>query len=334
VHGSSSGNGPEARILGAPGLPSDLTQLSEAADEQLGLVTRAQCRSAGLTDSGIQWRVERGRWVRIHPGVYLTVPGRDDWWMRALAALLAVDDAAWSHRTAAFVHGLLSTPPQAVDLLVGHERRLHPPPDVLLHRRRDVNRCVDELHWPWRTTVEETILDVSSSASVDETFALLGRAFHRRLTTESALRGRLSLRERHPRRALLAMVLGDVADGAESAMEVRYVRDVERAHGLPQGQRQLSIRPDGSAVHDIGYVDQRVLVELDGRLGHEGPEARVKDGVRERHSATTGWLTIRAFWRDVAGFPCDLALDAGAVLNSRGWTGRVRPCRRRLCSVA
>jgi hypothetical protein len=233
-----------------------LPELASVAEEQLGLVTRAQCLCAGLTDPAIHWRLERRRWVRVHPGVYLTAPGRDDWWVRALAAFLAVDDAAWSHHTAAFVHGLVSQPPQHLDLLVGHERRLHPPSGVILHRRRDVNRFVGELHWPWRTTVEETILDVSGSATTDETFALLGRAFQRRLTTESALRSRLSARGRHPRRRLLEMVLTDVAEGAESAMEVRYVRDVERAHGLPVGQRQLSSRVDGSAINDIGYVDQ------------------------------------------------------------------------------
>jgi len=39
-------------------------------------------------------------------------------------------------------------------------------------------------------------------------------------------------------------------------------------------------------------------------------------------------------WRDVAGFPCDLAVETGAVLNSRGWQDRVHPCRRRPCAVA
>jgi hypothetical protein len=140
-------------------------------------------------------------------------------------------------------------------------------------------------------------------------------------------------RSRHRARDLLLMVLGDVAEGAESAMEVRYVRDVERAHGLPSGRRQHSTRSDGSALHDICYLEQRVLVELDGRLGHDGPEARVKDGIRDRRGATTGSLTIRAFWRDVAGHPCELAIDAGAVLSTRGWVDRVRPCRRRDCAV-
>lgn len=140
-------------------------------------------------------------------------------------------------------------------------------------------------------------------------------------------------RSRHRARDLLLMVLGDVAEGAESAMEVRYVRDVERAHGLPSGRRQHSTRSDGSALHDICYLEQRVLVELDGRLGHDGPEARVKDGIRDRRGATTGSLTIRAFWRDVAGHPCELAIDAGAVLSTRGWVDRVRPYRSRDCAV-
>lgn len=332
---------PEMRVLGAPMPPRDRSELDAVAKEQFGLLTRSQCLGAGLTDDAVGWRLERGWWVAVHPGVYLTVPGREDWWTRALAAQLAVGDAAWSHDTAAFVHGIAAKPPRVVDLLVGHDRRVATPSGALVHRRRgDVNRFVDELHWPWRTTIDwahgaagETILDVSASASVDETFALLGRAFQRRLTTEGTLRGRLSRRARHPRRALLELVLGDVAGGAESTMEVRYLRDVERAHGLPTCERPFTAQRDRCQLHDIGYVAQRVLVELDGRLGHDGPEARVKDGIRDRRGATSGWLTVRAFWRDVAGFPCELALDTGAVLNSRGWRGRVRPCRRRQCSV-
>ena len=57
--------------------------------------------------------------MAMHAGVYLTVPGRDDWWTRALAAQLAVDDSAWSLHAAAFVHGIVSAPPQTVALLIG-----------------------------------------------------------------------------------------------------------------------------------------------------------------------------------------------------------------------
>ena len=77
-------------------------------------------------------------------------------------------------------------------------------------------------------------------------------------------------------------------------------------------------------MHDIAYEEQRVLVELDGRLGHDG-EDRVRDGIRDRRSATRAWLTVRAFWNDVAGAPCTLATEVGEVLNQRGWrTGPTR----------
>jgi hypothetical protein len=92
----------------------------------------------------------------------------------------------------------------------------------------------------------------------------------------------------------LTDVLADVAAGAESVMEVRFVRDVARAHGLPPGRAQTPTVVRGLRLHDVAYDAERVLLELDGRLGHEGA-ARVGDGVRDRLSATRGWLTVRAF---------------------------------------
>ena len=113
-------------------------------------------------------------------------------------------------------------------------------------------------------------------------------------------------------------------------MEVRFLRDVERAQGLPRGRRQVPLTIGNVRVHDIAYEEQRVLVELDGRLGHDG-EDRVRDGIRDRRSATRAWLTVRAFWNDVAGAPCTLATEVGEVLNQRGWRDRAHPCRRRGC---
>ena len=201
-----------------------------------------------------------------------------------------------------------------------------------MRRRRHLDSQVDQLWWPWVTSAEDTILDLAESVEIDELFALLGRAFQRQRTSEAVLLSHLADRSRHARRDLLREVLGDVASGAESTMEVRYLRDVERAHGLPRGERQVSASPTSAARHDIGYRDQRVLVELDGELGHEGRGARIRDGRRDRRGATTGWLTARAFWPDVLD-PCALANEVGAILQTRGWSGQPRTCRRRPCLV-
>ncbi len=286
-----------------------------------------------MTDPAIRWRLRGGDWVAFHHGVYLTVPGRDDWRTGALAAQLAVAGSAWSHRTAAFVHGLVLKPPSDIDLVVDSRRRVRQPSGVVLHRRVDADAAVDPLHWPWRTTPEETLLDVCASGTTDEMFAVLGRAFQRRLTTETAVLSRLAARTRHPRRELLTLVLADAADGAESAMEIRFVRDVLRPHGLPEGVRQWSTSPDRREQHDVGFPEQRVLVELDGRLGHEGREARVYDGRRDRRSAVSGWLTVRAFWPDVAVTPCALARELDAILAGRGWRDTAYACRRRDCAL-
>jgi hypothetical protein len=128
---------------------------------------------------------------------------RDDWWTAALAAQLAVPQAAWPYETAGYAWGLVRSAPARFDLIVPEFRRIAAPSGVVVHRVTDADRHVDNLHWPWRTTPEETILDLALSATPDELFALLGRAFQKRLTDESSVLRRLEGRLRHPRRALL-----------------------------------------------------------------------------------------------------------------------------------
>jgi hypothetical protein len=78
-------------------------------------------------------------------------------------------------------------------------------------------------------------------------------------------------------------------------------------------------------MRDVEYVNQAVLVELDGRLGHEWAEERWDDLDRDIGAATSGRLTIRAGWRQLLQ-PCRLAGALVVVLAARGWTGTARPC--------
>lgn len=294
---------------GAPPVPASLADLLAVAAEQRGLVTRRQCLQAGLSAKAVEVRLAT-RWARVHRGVFQTQPGRDDFWTLALAGQLACGPhAAWSHDTAAYRWGLLPSAPGCVELLVPTDFAVRSPAGCVVRRRGRLDTQVDPLRWPWLTTVPETLLDVADGSTVDGMFALLGRAFQRGLTDEDTLRRRLEARAKHHHRALLASVLADVGSGAESTMEVRYLRDVERAHGLPRGERQLSTEPGRRQRHDVGYREQKVLVELDGRLGHESRGDRVADGIRDRRSASTGWLTCRVFWHDVTVGVCLLAAE-------------------------
>lgn len=315
-----------------PGAPLTTDKLASLAADQHGVVTIAQCRDAHLSERQIAHRVATGRWARLHRGVYLTVPGREGFLTRATAALLACStDAALSHDSAAYLHGLRGAEPALIDVVIPERRRIAVPDGVRLHRCEEVGAHTHDLLWPWRTTVEHTVLDLVTDLDLDATIALIARACSRRLTTPAAVRAALSTRPRQKHATRLREILSEVAAGRESPLEVRFARDVQRAHGLPMGVAQQST--GRAALHDIGFPELRVLIELDGRLGHEGSDGRHRDAGRDRRTSAQGWLTVRATWRDVAGTPCRLASELGGVMSARGWDGRPRRCRRPGCSV-
>jgi hypothetical protein len=78
---------------------------------------------------------------------------------------------------------------------------------------------------------------------------------------------------------------------------------------------------------DVEYVDQWVLLELDGRLGHELALDRWDDLDRDLGAAASGRITLRAGWGQVLQ-PCRLAKVLGDVLTARGWAGVPEPCGR------
>ena len=123
--------------------------------------------------------------------------------------------------------------------------------------------------------------------------------------------------------------MSDAAVGAHSALELRFLREVERAHRLPRGARQARVRRAGSTTfRDVYYPQFKVVVELDGKAHHDSFEARLRDSRRDRLAAADGELTLRYGWWDVAATACLVARELGGALTSRGWTGAVGRCRK------
>ena len=292
---------------------------------QAGLVTRAQAIDGGLTAEAIEWRIRRGRWVRVIPGIYQTLAGRDDWETRAMAALLhAGKGAALFGRSAGYVWGLVRSEPETIEIVIPADRRVRAPGGVAIRRSRTLGNRVHPTEWPHRVVVEHTVLDITDGGTFDRAVSLAAKAIDLKLATPESLRAALDSRPRQSYAGELVEALSDVADGAESAAEVRYVRDVERAHGLPSGRRQVPI--DGGGRRDVEYEEWDLIVEIDGRLGHDGWRERQRDGRRDRKAAATGRLTVRCHWPDLVPTGCELAVDLGDILVTRGWAGRVVPC--------
>ncbi|MBB2985051.1 type IV toxin-antitoxin system AbiEi family antitoxin domain-containing protein [Terracoccus luteus] len=221
-------------------------RLLSRIEGQNGLVTKVQAIEGGLTAKAVRCKVESGRWVRMHPGVYLTTPGRDDWETRALAVLLHLGvPSALCGRSAAYLWGLVPSPGREIEVVVGSTRNPDPVPGVQVRRSRHAVRRTHETAWPHRTDAENTVLDLAHGQSVDVMVGHLAKALQLRLTTARTLRAALADRPTQPSRSLLLEIVGDLDGGVESSAERRYVQDVETAHGLPVGRRQAPA-PGGS----------------------------------------------------------------------------------------
>jgi phage tail protein X len=330
-----------ARRLGQSGrVAIDWGELRRLADLQLGLLTRKQCLAAGMTADAVDWRVGSRRWARVHEGVYQTTPGRADWQATATAALLFAlsdthaGDAALCGRSAAYLWGVESRQPAVVELLVPERRRVRAPEGARVRRSFRWDGVVDDLAFPWRTRPPATVLDVASSGTPIDALSLVARAVQKELVTPRELLQEITARGGHKHSKILRAALTDVADGAQSGAEVLYIRDVERAHGLPTATRQAPSQVGALRLHDNGYEQFGLIVEVDGRLGHEQWSDRVRDGRRDRQLLTRDRVTTRVFFADVAVRPCQTAGELAAILRSKGWAGRPRRCRRRGCTLA
>jgi hypothetical protein len=271
--------------------------------------------------------VRSGRWRRLHLGVYAAFTGeatRHAWLWAAV--LRAGPHSALSHETAAELHGLLQRS-RLLHVAIPASQRLEPIPGFVIHRSTRFWEACDPRSRPPRTLIDETVLDlVQQAASFDDVVALLARACQQRLTTPFLLGETLRQRTRCAWRAEIDLALRDVSEGVHSPLEFRYVRDVERAHGLPDAQRQAVGTARGHLVRrDARYSRYGLVVELDGAASHPD-EQRWPDKHRDNAAAAQGLITLRYGWADVTEHACETADEIGRVLRLRGWPGPLRRC--------
>jgi hypothetical protein len=306
---------------------------AEIAQRQAGAVSRRQLLDAGLNSKTIARRLTRGRWQQLYWGVYavFTGPAPRQTWLWA-AVLRAGDGAVLSHQSAAELHRLIDSPAEAIYVTIPASRRITIRDLVVRHSAR-IDQARQPNRAPSRTSVEETVLDLAQvSPSFDDACGWITRACAKRLTTEEKLREALALRKKMRWRTELDDVLTAAGSGIHSVLEYRYLRDVERAHGLPRSRHQVRVVIDGKTIYrDVYYEEYQVAVELDGRLAHPD-EDRWRDSQRDIKAGVQGVQTCRYTWRDIYAHPCETALLQAHILRRRGWRGVPKPCSAR-CPV-
>ncbi|PZF80829.1 type IV toxin-antitoxin system AbiEi family antitoxin domain-containing protein [Jiangella anatolica] len=289
---------------------------------QHGLIGRAQAHACGLSDRRIEWRVESCRWRRIHHGVYATFTGPLTFEAQVWAAILrAGRGAVASHRTAAYLDGLCDDPGPVVHVTAPAERHVRGKTDgVRIHYAHRLPLTRHPSKSPPRTRLDETVLDlVDVAPHPRDVDGWVTAACQRRLSTPERLADALARRKKIRWRPMVEAMLADVAAGAQSPLELRHLRRVERAHGLPTGHRQRRIAGNRVIWIDVDYTEYQV------RIGHVG-EGRFRDRRRDNRATIDGHATLRYGHADVFGDPCAVAAEQARLLQARGWTGAARPC--------
>lgn len=314
----------------------DTAALTSLLRMQEGVIARSQILAQGGRDNDIERWCRRAVLARVHEGVYVEHTGplteQQRWW----AAVLAHEPAALTGVSALRAHQVRgpwqSREPQRVHLVVDSRRRLHPASSIHLERSVHFEAMAMRHLSPPRVSVEHAALTAASQARDDASaLGVLADVVQQRRSTVDRLCEAISLRPRLPRRRFLVQVLADVASGALSVLEFRYLRDVERRHALPRAFRQRRVAMEavplggGVVYRDLDYERYGLLVELDGRIGHEWSQDRWADVERDIGAALTNRLTIRPGWRQVLE-PCRLAAAVATILRLRGWVGAPVAC--------
>ena len=303
------------------------TALSRLAHLQDGVVTRDQVTGLGLSRHALARLTRDGHWRRLAIGLYYTASVDPNWSAVAWGGvLLGGPDARLGPSSSAYLHRLEADPPVAVDVFVPPDRRVRVTGPWAFIRDSASGRSRRSIGSPPRLRAEQTVIDLTAHRPADEVVAFITRAVQLRLTTADRLLTELDRRARHPHRALMVGMLGEVAAGAESVLEVMFAQDVERPHGLPVGRRQKS-RLGLPYCTDVGYDAFALLVELDGRDGHVGV-GRFRDMRRDNRFAAGNLTTFRYGFFDVAHHPCAVAGQLWAVLSARGYSEPLLRCNR------
>jgi very-short-patch-repair endonuclease len=240
-------------------------RIAEIAARQHGLVTRPQLLRAGFADTAITHRVEAGRLIRLHRGVYAVGHRPPSPHARAMAAVLACD-AVLSHRSAAALWDL-GRWQQPIEVTARTARRHQ---GILVHRSRTLTRADVTRHYGIPvTTPARTLADLAHL-----------------LDPRSLTRAVNDARLRH----LLRVDRGD-AGPTRSVFEDAFLAFVQR-HSLPTPEVNQLVA--GYEV-DMLWRPQRLIAELDGHAYHH----HTFEADRERDATLTaaGLRVVRVTWR-------------------------------------
>lgn len=293
--------------------------LAEIARRQHGIVSREQVENLGLSAVTVERWIRKGRFHRIHPGVYalghkaITARGR---WMAAVLA--SGPGAVLSHRSATALWGIWGSGAGEIHVTVPRKSR----------SQRSIRRHFGTLPSD-EVTIRDGIPVTSAARTVLDLAADKGEA-----AAESALReaeylgiyGPLSipaLLARYPRHRGSAIVerclerLEDDPGGrVRSPLEELFLPFID-AHDIPRPRLNHWLEAGEQRFQVDCYWPQAHLVgELDGFQAHGSKRALNADRKRDRRLLAASYRVIRITPSQLRSEPTEIATDLRAALKA------------------
>jgi very-short-patch-repair endonuclease len=276
---------------------------------QAGTISREQALAAGLSGRQVDRRLATGRWLLVHPRVYLTADRvRTDEARVWAASLWAGAAGTVSGLAAAWWHGLVARCPPIVEITVPVHRRPRAGPGLRVRRRELAASDRVGVRGLWLTDLPLTVLEAAVALGADGP-TLLDRALQRRVGFAALHRAHCRNLGRHGATAAGGLLTA-AADRAASAAERRLIA-VLRAAGL------TGWRPNhrfGGHELDLAFIDHRVAVEVDGWAWHHDARTFGLDRRRQNSLVLAGWTVLRFTWQDLTVRPDEVVAEIRVAL--------------------
>lgn len=289
--------------------------IQQLALDQHGVITTEQLK--GVLTRRQRLRALADGWLSASaPGIYVVAGAPTTTMQRLQVGLLRLGpDAVVSHESAGHLHGFDRSDPDAVEFTVLRARRgsrtglnVHTTEwgrlDVV---RRSGLPC---------TSATRTILDLARAGITRVRLeAAIDSAVRSGATSPVVLGSRLTeWRGRgHWGSAMLDGLLPD--SGGHTPLERRFLALVRRA-GLPRPRTQVVHRRGTrtAARVDFEWTEQRLVVEVSGRLGHRSDAEAAKDALRRNELQSDGYRVYEFTSQQIVNDPATVTATMRRLL--------------------
>lgn len=287
-------------------------RIGAVASRQHGVISRRQLIGLGASPDAIRWRLDAGRLISVHRGVYLVGHEAAPALAREMAAVLACRGrAVVSHRSAGAIWGLSEPRADAVEVTL-HGSRSRSRPGIVVHSNRLDARDVRRFKHIPVTSPPRALLDLATVLEPDTLEAAVAEAHVRHLATSRELWRLIEGYGCRPGIPTLRMVLDAQGGPARTRSEAeRRLLALVRAAGIPAPAANARV---GRYEVDLLWRAERVAVEFDSWAFHSDRRAFERDRVRDADLQAQGYRVIRVTWRQLTRQPETVIARIGAAL--------------------